>query len=425
MAYQATPPAPAFPLRVSADRRAFADQQGRRVVVTGDTAWSLIAQLSQDDITRYLDDRAARGFNAIVVNLLEHKFAVHAPADRDGVQPFQAPGDLGRPNPVYFDKAHAAIAEAGRRGISVWLCPAYLGADGGDEGFFAEIRAAGHAALRDYGRFVGGRFKDLPNIVWMPGGDYAFPDTSRWLGDELAEGLREGGATQLMSAHGGQTTATQTFGDRQWLDIDTVYSYAPDLHPLLLAAYRRTPVRPFVMIESTYEGEHDAAPSLVRRQAWTAILSGAAGQFFGNNPIWHFDGPTLFPFQGDWRQALDSTGSRDMARLAAWLRAAGDGRLTPETGDALHVTGVATSIVVARREDGTTIAYITDSGRAGARQLTVTGAAGKRVAWLSPAHDGATVPADELPSAKGTRRFNVPGDNGAGATDWLLIVSSN
>ena len=51
------------------------------------------------------------------------------------------------------------------------------------------------------------------------------------------------------------------------------------------------------------------------------MLSGAAGQFFGNNPIWHFDGPTLFPFTGDWRQALDAAGSRDMSHLAAFFRA--------------------------------------------------------------------------------------------------------
>ena len=38
------------------------------------------------------------------------------------------------------------------------------------------------------------------------------------------------------------------------------------------------------------------------------MLSGAAGQFFGNNPVWHFDGPTFFPFTGDWRQALGQRG---------------------------------------------------------------------------------------------------------------------
>ena len=121
----------------------------------------------------------------------------------------------------------------------------------------------------------------------------------------------------MITAHGGQTSAVETFGDRSWLGLDTVYTYADDQRPLHLAALQREPARPFVLIESTYEGEHDAKPERVRRQAWTAMLSGATGQFFGNNPMWHFDGPTLFPFTGDWRTALDGVGSRDMTRLGS------------------------------------------------------------------------------------------------------------
>src|SRR4029079_3823877 len=83
----AAPPA-AFPLRVSADRHHLQDNSGAPFLVVGDTAWSLVAQLNQTDIEHYLDDRAARGFNAIIVNLLEHKFATHAPATLGGVQPF-------------------------------------------------------------------------------------------------------------------------------------------------------------------------------------------------------------------------------------------------------------------------------------------------------------------------------------------------
>ena len=76
-----------FPLRVSADQRHLEDQAGRPFMVVGDTAWSLVAQLSADDIERYLDDRARRGFNAVIVNLIEHKFASRAPANRHGVMP--------------------------------------------------------------------------------------------------------------------------------------------------------------------------------------------------------------------------------------------------------------------------------------------------------------------------------------------------
>ncbi len=75
-------PAVTFPLRVSANRQHLEDSTGAPFLVVGDTAWSLVAQLNETDIERYLDDRAARGFNAIIVNLLEHKFASRAPANR-------------------------------------------------------------------------------------------------------------------------------------------------------------------------------------------------------------------------------------------------------------------------------------------------------------------------------------------------------
>src|SRR4051812_12796291 len=70
---------PAFPLRVNAYHRYLEDAKGRPVLVSGDSAWSLIAQLGRSDAARYFDDRAGRGFNAVIVNLVEHKFASNAP----------------------------------------------------------------------------------------------------------------------------------------------------------------------------------------------------------------------------------------------------------------------------------------------------------------------------------------------------------
>ena len=410
-----------FPLAVSRDHRHLEDSAGVPFLVVGDTAWSLVAQLSEADIDRYLDDRAARGFNAIIVNLLEHKFASRAPANHHGVRPFRDGLDFERPNAEYFDYAHRAIAAAHRRGISVWLCPAYLGWDGGDEGFFKEIVAAGREALRRYGQFVGERFQDLPNIVWMLGGDYAFPPSHRWLGDVLAAGLRDGGARQLMTAHGGQTAAVETFGDRDWMAIDTVYSYLADLRAPLQAARARRPQRPLVLIESTYEGEHDAPPEQIRFQAWTAILSGAAGQFFGNNPIWHFDGPTLFKYQGTWQQALDSVGSRDMTRLGAFFRSHKWTDLQPVADGQIAATSDSgPPTIAARTADGTlAIVYVPAHG-GGPRELRLhRGRASITAQWIDPASDAPPVNAWFDASAQSTR---TPGRNGTGATDWVLLL---
>ena len=417
-----------FPLQVTPDARHLADPSGTPFLLVGDTAWSLIAQLNDADIQRYLDDRVHRGFNAIIVNLIEHKFASHAPNNLAGISPFLAPGDFAHPNPAYFDYAHAAVAEANRRGIAVFLCAAYLGWDGGDEGFFKDIKAAGPAALRQYGHFVGERFKDLPNIVWMMGGDFALPASERWAGGELAAGLRDGGATQLITAHGGQTAGIETYGDQPWLAIDTVYSYKDDLRPPLLEAWTRRPIRPFVLIETIYEGEHDSKPERIRRQSWTAMLSGAAGQFFGNNPIWHFDGPTLFPAATDWQHALDGAGSRDMSRLGAFFRGHRWAELEP-TQDPIatmagNIQGAQAPIGAATQDKRLTIVYVPSLG-------TVPQAVSvdpKRLAhvssamWFNPAQDGALVDTDFRRHPNGT--LWTPGDNGTSAGDWVLVLQA-
>jgi hypothetical protein len=404
-----------FPLRVSGDQRHLEDAAGKPFLVVGDAAWSLVAQLDDSNASRYLEDRARRGFTAVIVNLIEHKFATRAPANHAGVSPFLEPGNFRKPNPVYFESAHRVVAEAGSRGLSVWLCPAYLGWQGGDEGFFKEIKKAGPDALYAYGKSVGERFKDLPNIVWMVGGDDALAPQDRWAAEQLVWGLRDGGAEQLATAHGGQTSAVETYGNTRWLSIDTVYSYKPDLRPDLLRAREGRPARPFVLIETIYEGEHDATPDQIRRQAWQAMLAGAAGQFFGNNPIWHFDGPTLFPFQGDWMQALDSPGARDMARLARFFAAREWWTLEPRPHAGATVT-------MAGAPGGATVIYVAGNGTTNPQEIALTiPALSPSAQWFNPAKDEPMRPVGSPGATGNATQVTTPGDNGTGTNDWVIV----
>lgn len=192
---------PAFPLQVAKNGRFLVDQKGRPFLVVGDSPWSLIVQPSEEEIDRYLNDRAKKGFNALLVNLIEHKFCTRPPRTHAGLAPFRKAGDFSTPNAAYFDFAYQVIKKANDRGIAVWLCPAYLGFKGGDEGWFREMKAGGKANLRSYGRFVGKRFKDLPNIVWVLGGDFTPDRADQWTVTEVAEGIRAEDARHLMTGH--------------------------------------------------------------------------------------------------------------------------------------------------------------------------------------------------------------------------------
>ncbi len=420
-----------FPLKVSGNGRYLVDQKDRPFLVVGDTPWSLMVQPAISDIERYLADRQARGFNSIIVNLIEHKFCSNPPKTRSGLAPFDRPGDLSTPNRHYFDFAHEVVQKANALGIVVWLAPAYLGAGGGDEGFFQDMKAGGKQKLRDYGAFVGERFNDLPNIIWVLGGDYT-PDTrDRWTVTELAEGIHSRDARHLMTVHNSpENSAASVYGQESWLTVDAVYSYERTLFRPVLAEYAVEPARPYVLIESTYEGEHKATPDLIRRQAYWAMLGGACGQFLGNNPLWHFDGPGLYAVKQTWQEALDSTGSRDISRLASLFQSLPWHQLRPEENHSIVTLGygkdVATALTAQTVDRRLSVTYVPSIGTE-RRELIVDSsrfAGPVSVRWRNPTIAGVTPAEVSVLPNEGTHRLLTPGDNGTGANDWVLLLKA-
>jgi hypothetical protein len=419
-------------LKLSGNGRYLVNSRGKPFLVVGDSPWSLIAQLNEGDIEKYLEDRQSKGFSALIVNLIEHKFCTAPPRTRAGLAPFTAPGDFSTPNPAYFNWAHHVIEMAGRHGMVVWLAPAYLGYGGGDEGFFKEIKAGGREKLRAYGEFVGARFKDLPNIVWMLGGDYTPPPTDQWVVNDLAEAIRHRDPGHLMTAHHSPgSSALAAFGAKNWLEINNYYGYEKTLFSPMLAEFERRPLRPFVLLETTYEGEHNSTPDQIRRQAYWAMLSGACGQFFGNNPIWHFDGPGLFPVAMTWQGALNAAGSHDVALLGKLFAGLPWHQLAPEENHSMVIEGyggdVTTALTALTPDGKLSVSYIPSTG-GGARELTVAFgrfAGPVRARWYNPTN-GRFIAANGSPFVnRATIRIRTPGDNGTGANDWVLVLDSN
>ena len=277
-------PGVAYPLRVRG--RHLVDARGRPFLINGDAAWSLIAQLRDDDVDRYLDDRKARGFNAVLVNLIEHTYASKAPANIYGTQPFRVDGDFSTPNEAYFAHADSVIQKAAARGMLVLLAPAYFGYSG--DGWYDAIQANGAQRMEQYGRYVGERYSGCRNIIWVIGGDRTPKDTST--GDALAHGILAADPKALMTAHAdSEAPVDRIWGAYKWLGVNSLFTYE-GVWPRAVALYKRS-AKPFFLIESAYEndGWNRQTPARMRTQAYQAILGGATGQVFGNNPIWHFD----------------------------------------------------------------------------------------------------------------------------------------
>jgi hypothetical protein len=181
-------------------------------------------------------------------------------------------------------------------------------------------------------------------------------------------------------------------------------------------------------MESVYEGEHDSRPEQIRRQAYWAMLSGACGQFMGNNPIWHFDGPGLFPAKVTWQEALAGTGSRDMVRLRQVFVGLPWHRLVPEQDHSIVTDGfgkgTATALTGLSADKKLSITYVPSTGT-GSRKLTVGLAhfpGPVRARWYNPT-SGRYVTIKDLPRPqRDSHIFRTPGDNGTKTNDWLLIL---
>jgi hypothetical protein len=426
LAFAACSAKAAFPLAVAPGGRFLVDAAGEPFLIQGDAAWSLIAQLRREDFDLYFADRRKRGFNTILVSLIEHRFASEAPSNAYGQRPFLTPGDFTSPNENYFAHADWVLQRAAEGGFLVLLAPCYAGINGGEEGWYREMVAAGPEKLRRYGEYLGRRYRDFKNIVWVNAGDYDPPDKS--LVRAIAEGIRAEDPHALQTAQGSPESSTLDYwGPEPWLQLNAVYTYAP-LY-LEMQRQRARPDRmPYFLIESTYENEHGATSQRLRMQAYQALLFGAAGQVFGNNPIWHFDGPGLYSTPVSWVEGLDSEGARSMTHLGSLMGAFAWWKMVPDVGGSLLVEGLGPRqerAVAALAEDGSFALVYLPSRRDVVIDLGRL--AGPRVAarWYDPA-DGRFADAAGSPLiASGRHRFRPELEsNSAGEDDWVLVLES-
>jgi Protein of unknown function (DUF4038)/Putative collagen-binding domain of a collagenase len=437
-ASQPDPPS-TYPLKLSPDRSYVVDQRGRPFFINGDAAWSLIAQLSKEDAERYLENRRQKGFNTIIVELVEHKFAANAPANIYGDHPFIEPGlfsfvkqryasffhrvDFERPNEAYFAHADWVIRTAATKGLVVMLAPLYLGYDCGTEGWCAEIRNASPAAIRAWGRYVGGRYKSFSNVVWVIGGDV--DPSSAGVADKVetfVAGLKEADAVHLLTTHTARERPGATIPGRpSWADLDNVYSEALSY----VSAWRKVQqgaVHPFFLVEAYYENEHASTPLTLRSQAYWAVLGGGTlGHVFGNCPIWSFGtAPGFCPGTSGWASQLESPGSATLPLVGRLFTSRRFHLLIPDIDHRVLTAGVetgATRATAARTADGGTIIAFVPTRRAIGIDLSAVTGGSARAWWFNP-RDGSAAAAGVFP-ARGVHFFMPPDTH-----DWVLVVDN-
>ncbi|BAV34006.1 hypothetical protein SCL_1703 [Sulfuricaulis limicola] len=416
--------APNYPLKLSPNGLHLVDQTNQPFFMNGDSAWSLISQLSQADADAYLSDRAQKGFNLVLVNLIEHKFATNAPANLAGQVPFAAAGDFSAPVEAYFAHADWVIKKAAEKGIVVLLAPIYLGYDCGSEGWCSDVKSSSLATMRSYGRYVGNRYKNFPNIIWLIGGD-ADPVANGVAAKlrEFVAGVREVDTGHLMTAHNARNQAAMdVWTTDSWLDINNIYTSGSE-YQAALTQYNRTGAKPFFLLESNYENQAGITPLNLRQQAYWSVLSGGiVGHIFGNCPMWHFNAPSTSSFctGSTWKSQLNSTGSITLAHVGRLFLSRAFYLLVPDQAHSVLTAGFQSGTsyaAAARASDGSSVIAYIPTNRTVTIDLTKIAGASVRAWWFNPRTAVATL-INTYP-ASGTKTFTPPDSN-----DWVLVLDN-
>jgi hypothetical protein len=444
-----TPVATRYPLKISSNGRYLVDRENKPFRIQGDSAQSLMVNLTHAEAETYLSDRQAKGFNSVNINLLEHKFGVKAPANRNGDAPFTRPGDFSTPNEAYFAFADSIIDLAASKGMLVSLAAMYLGVNGGDEGWWSALtnRANSQAVCYRFGQYVGNRYKNRPNILWVIGGDFTPPAGSE--GEtrlrKFMDGIKDAGATQLWAGDWkAPCISTDVRAFASSMDMNAVYTYGSSQNDGLSyieasIAYQYSPPHPAYLKETGYEEENwiPGDRTSVRKYEYWAVLGGAtAGAFFGHRDIWEFATANwssgFFREHGLWQKALNSAGTLDMMRLGLLLDAVPWYDLVPSglAGSSPPVTsgggtfGKQDFVTATADPRGTTlVVYVppaATSAKIAINMKTFSGPASAR--WFDPT-SGKYANVRGGPFAnRGAADFIVPGVNSDGAKDWVLVL---
>jgi hypothetical protein len=314
------------------------------------------------------------------------------------------------------------------------------------------------ANARQYGQFLGKRYKDKP-IIWILGGDRSITTPEeRAIIDAMAVGLTEGdGGAHLKTFHPiGPGLSSVKLHDAPWLDFNMFQSsHAAHDHDTGLYVendYALQPAKPTLDGEPHYEGipvgfylrnasgidrfdDYD-----VRQSVYWSLLAGACGYIYGNNNIWQMYKPAaggvsvessrlrdLFGGPGGiidanipWHEALDHPGAFQMRHVRHLFESLPFTKLVPD--QRLVLNGPMTSgakIRAAKASDGSFALIYSPRGESFTLNKNVIKAERLRETWYDPRY-GVSYHNKEA-DTWGFQTYTPP-TSGRG-NDWVLVLT--
>lgn len=425
-------------LKISGNGRFLTTTDGTPFFWLGDTAWNLLHKLDRDEAEHYLRYRAEQQFNVIQTVILSEADGLRT-GNAYGRKPLKQ-NERGEYDPLlpdtegdysYWDHIDFVLDTAASLGLYVALLPTWgdkFHLKGGKGPVIFHEQNA-----RAYGHWLGKRYKNRPNLIWVLGGDRPLVRYEHFaVIREMAEGIKAGDdGRHLMTFHPqGWQSSSHHVHEESWLDFNMIQSGHGQRelvnYEFVNADYGRSPVKPTLDAEPCYEdipvgfkpenGYFDAAD--VRTAAYYAVLSGAFGHTYGQHSIWSMTRGTDDDFVMTWQEGLHRPGAAQMRHLRALMESRPLPERVPDQSLVANNRPGANYMTAAR---GREYAFVyTPNGLP--VEVTMGKIAGSRAAasWFDP-RTGEFREIGEYPNS-GTAFFRPP--SAGRGNDWVLVLDT-
>lgn len=421
-------------IRTSENGRFLVTDSGAPFFWVGDTAWELFHRLTREEMEFYFTNRAERGFNVIQAVALAETDGMRTP-NVYGDQPL-IDMDPARPNEAYFAHVDFAVRRAADFGLYIGMLPTW-----GDK--VVHMWGDGPvvfnpANARTYGAYLGKRYRDDANVVWILGGDRP-GDGLHELWTAMAEGIEAGlGRKPFVTLHpSGGRGSSEWFHQMKWLDMNMWQSGhslvdAPTWE-MITKDYQRLPVKPVLDAEPNYE-DHPIDPWSrkwearhgrftdydVRKQGYRSVFAGGCGYTYGHHTIWQFYKPPLAPINFPaftWDEAIFRPGAAQLIHLKALMLSRPYLTRIPDQGLMASNPGEGSSHMRATRDEHGSYAmvYLPLAGQS--VEVDMSRLSGPAAAWWYDPRNGRAYSLGEYQN-QGVQRFSAP----LGGPDWVLVL---
>jgi hypothetical protein len=425
------------PLKVSPNQRYLVHADGTPFYWLGDTAWELFHRLKREEADTYLKNRFDKGYTVIQAVVLAEIDGLGDP-NPYGEIPLEN-NDPTKPREAYFKHVDYIVDKAAELGLYIAMLPTW-----GDKlfkdrwGKGPEIFNTSNA--KTYGEWIGNRYKDRKNIIWVLGGDRNPRDQNDievWRA--MAAGIETavGGADKALMTYHPQPNdfadggAGKWFHNDAWFDFNmfqTGHCRENNVYDRIQVSYKRTPIKPCIDGESIYENHPVCFNSKdlgissaydVRKYAWLDVFAGAFGNTYGCHDIWQMYGGGRAPVNGaniPWDKAIELPAAGQMQHLRRLI----------ESRPMLERVPNQALIVSARNANdriqatsGKNYAFIYSAqGKEISVKLGLIAGTKVKATWYNP-RDGKSTDAGEAAN-KGIKVYKAP-TSGYGQ-DWCLVL---